>query len=160
MQLRESLLSLIDAMRRRVPIPEGTALPQAANFIGWSDLLLNQLCGGGKNKELRAYLKTMAKETWQLVNWLTHDRNASSSAASISMHACDTLFGHFGQLLVRDQTGDIQNCPVCSSRNIRSHYDIDIPPEGSYFNTCGSCQWTNHPLEKEPRIETEVREPT
>lgn len=74
MLLRESLISLIAALRRRTELPDEAERPQDSNFLGWSDVLMNQLCGGGSNKELRQHLKNTAKEAWQLVNWLTHKK--------------------------------------------------------------------------------------
>ena len=73
MHLRESLLSVVGALRRRVELPAEMERPQDANFVAWSALLMDQLCGGSGNKELRQHLKNIAKETWQLVNWLTHN---------------------------------------------------------------------------------------
>ncbi len=145
MLLRECLISLISAMRRRVEITEVTDRPQDANFIGWTDVLMNQLRKGSSNKELRQYLKTMSEKTWQLVNWLTHDRDANETASSIAIHACDTLIGHSVQILVREETDDRQSCPRCSSRGIRTHFDINIEPDGAYYTTCGKCNWTSHP---------------
>ena len=145
MLLREALISLITALRRRTTVPDGTDLPQDSNFLGWSDLLMNVLCGGGSNKELRQHLKNIAKETWQLTNWLTHHRNASKTATSIAMHSCQTTIGHFIQVLERSKTEQTEQCPVCTSRNIRSHFDIGIPPDGDYYLSCGACGWTNHP---------------
>jgi hypothetical protein len=68
MQLRECLISLAGALRRRVKLRPELERPQDANFVAWSGLLMNELCRGDSNKELRHYLKSMAKETWQLVN--------------------------------------------------------------------------------------------
>jgi hypothetical protein len=145
MHLREALVSLVTAMRRRTAIPEGTDLPQDANFVGWSDLLMNILCGGGSNKELRQHLKNVAKETWQLVNWLTHHRNATEKSASIALHSSQAVVGHFVQILERSNTDQIDRCPVCTSRNIRRHFNIAIPPDGAYFSSCGTCGWDDHP---------------
>lgn len=145
MQLREALVSLVGAIRRRVAVSNETELPQAANFIGWSDLLMNILCAGGSNRELRQHLKAVAKEAWQLTNWLTHHRNATDMAASIALHSCQTVVGHYIQVLQRNSTNQIERCPICSSRNIRTHFDIEIPPDGQYFSSCGSCDWDNHP---------------
>ena len=68
MLLRESLISLIAALRRRTELPADIERPQDANFIAWTEALMNQLCGGGSNKELRQQLKNTAKECWQLTN--------------------------------------------------------------------------------------------
>jgi len=145
MQLRECLISLIGAVRRRVTIPPEVERPQDANFVAWSALLMDQLYGGSSNKELRQHLKNTAKETWQLVNWLTHDRNANDTASTIAIHSCDTVVGHFVQILMRERTGNAHECPLCKSRNVRTHFDISIEPDGDYYMTCGVCDWGNHP---------------
>ncbi|SRR6266536_2472699 len=145
MLLRESLISLTAAVKRRIELPATVEKPQDANFIAWGALLLDTLCPGGSNKELRQHLKNTAKETWQLVNWLTHDRNANDTAATIAIHSTDTVVGHFVQLLVRDRTDNTHECPRCKSRDIRSHFDISIEPDGDYYMTCGACNWANHP---------------
>lgn len=145
MLLREGLISLIGALRRRTIVPDELERPQDANFVGWTEVLMNHLCGGGSNKELRQHLKNTAKETWQLANWLTHTRSADQTASSISIQSCATVTGHFISLLQRERAGGTQECPACRSRNIRSHFDIDIAPDGDYFLSCGVCDWTNHP---------------
>jgi hypothetical protein len=144
MQLRECLISLIGVMRRRIEISSDVERPQDANFVGWVQVLMNHLCMGEKNKELRQYMKALSEKTWQLVNWLTHDRNANKTAASIAIEGCNTIVGHYVQLLMRNRTDKTETCPRCSSRNIRTHFDIDIAPDGAYFDTCGACGWTNH----------------
>ena len=145
MQLRECLISLVGAMRRRVPIPKEKDAPQAANFTSWSEILLDEICGGSANQELRRYVKIAAKETWQLVNWLTHDRNADRVASSVAIRACTNIVGHFGELLQRWRTGETDVCPVCKSRQIRTHYDNEIAPDGDYYASCGVCEWDSHP---------------
>jgi hypothetical protein len=145
MHLRECLLSLIGALRRRVTITGTGERPQDANFIAWSALLMDELCPGSSNKELRQYLKATAKDTWQLVNWLTHDRRANKTASSVAIHGCDTVVGHFMQVLTREQTDRTEQCPLCNSRKVRTHFDISIGPDGDYYMTCAVCEWSSHP---------------
>jgi hypothetical protein len=145
MLLQESLISLVAALRRRTELPSDVERPQEANFVAWSAVLMDQLCGGGRNKELRQHLKNMAKEAWHLVNWLTHDRSANRTASSIAIHSCGTVVGHFIQVLLRERTDSADQCPVCKSRNVRTHFDISIQPDGDYYMSCGVCDWTNHP---------------
>lgn len=147
MQLRECLISLIGAVRRRVELKPGVERPQDANVVAWSRLLMDELCRGSSNKELRHHLKVTTKETWQLVNWLTHDRNANKTASSIAIHACDTVVGHLIQILERERTDRTDQCPLCKSRHIRTHFDISIEPDGDYYMTCGICNWSSHPSE-------------
>lgn len=145
MHLRECLLSLAATIRRKVQLSSETQRPQDANFISWIDLLCEQICPGSGNKQLRHFLKNMGRETWQLVNWLTHDRDANRSAASIAIDTCEALVMHFLKILVRDQTDHTDECPLCKSRNIRTHYDHRIEPDGAYYMTCGRCDWSTHP---------------
>ncbi len=145
MLLRECLISLAAALRRRTKIPENEKHPQDANFIDWSSLLMNHLCGGNSNKELRRHLKSTARSTWQLVNWLTHARNANRTASLITIRSCQTVVGHYFHILEREQIDSADQCPVCKSRNIRTHFDIAIPPDGDYYLSCGVCDWDSHP---------------
>ena len=145
MLLREGLISLTTAVQRRVSLPQDTEAPQVANFVGWAEVLLNVLCGGGSNERLRQYLKSQVKETWQLVNWLTHSRSADRVATEIGIGGCDSTLRTFIQLLERQRTGGTEECPSCRSRNIRTFFDIEIPPDGDYFLSCGACDWHNHP---------------
>ena len=144
MQLRECLISLVAALRRRIQTNPNIERPQDANFVAWGAVLMDELCGGNSNKELRRYLKNTAKEAWQLVNWLTHDRSANKTASAIAIHACDTVVGHFVQILEQERTDSIDQCPLCKSRNIRTHFDISIEPDGDYYMTCGACDWSSH----------------
>lgn len=150
MQLRECLLSLIGAVRRRVPLSPNVERPQDANFTAWVEVLMNALCSGNRNERLRSYLKNTAKETWQLVNWLTHNRNATEATSLIAIYACDTVVGHFVQILERDRMDKTGSCPVCKSRNIRTHFDIAIGPDGDYYTSCGICNWSSHPGADQP----------
>lgn len=145
MLLREGLISLTTALQRRVDLPTGVETPQVANFTAWTDALLNVLCAGGSNERLRQHLKSHAKETWQLVNWLTHSRSVDRVATEIAFDACGGTLSTFVRLLERQRRAGTDECPMCRSRNIRTFYDIDIPPEGEYFLSCGACEWTNHP---------------
>ena len=146
MQLRELLISLIGVVRRRLELGNETEHPQDANFVGCTDLLLNKLCPGAKSKQLRQYLKATAKETWQLVvNWLAHDRNTDRQASDIVINGCDTTTKHFIMALVRERTNDIEQCARCSFRQIRTHFDPLIEPDGDHYTTCGVCGWRSHP---------------
>jgi hypothetical protein len=145
MQLRECLISLVAALRRRVDFDSFAERPQDANFVAWSALLMDELCAGSSNKELRQYLKGTARDAWQLVNWLTHDRNANKTACSIAIHGCDAIVGHFVQILQLKEAKAVEVCPVCNSRKVRSHFDAALGADGEYYNTCAVCEWSGHP---------------
>jgi len=145
MLLRECLLSLVSTTRDRVTLNQSDHLPKGGDFVGWTDMLYGSLCPGSSNKALRQHLKNTADETWQLVNWLTHSRSATSSATLIALEASDTIIGHTVGLLERYRTAGVESCPTCQSRDVRSHFDPDIPPDGDYYLRCGHCDWSSHP---------------
>ena len=150
MQLRECLLSLTASLRRRTQMATSAEHPQDANFTAWYDMLLDELCPGNSNKELRHYLKETARNTWQLVNWLVHDRDANRTAATIAIHGVDATVGHTLSVFMRSKADISESCPRCRSRNVRSHFDPSIGRDGEYYQTCGVCRWTSHP-ESKPR---------
>lgn len=155
MQLRECMISLVAAVRRRAELPADIERPQDANVIAWSGLLFDQFCPGEKNKELRQYLKATSERAWQLVNWLTHHRNANKTAALIAKDAVDAIVVHFAHLLSRERHDRTDQCPHCASRKLRTFYDVAIEPDGAYFEPCSECEWSSHPgyeedMERDP----------
>jgi hypothetical protein len=145
MQLRECLISLVAAVRRRVEINDSDGRPKDADVVGWNRLLVGQLCAGEKNDELRGYLRAMMEKAWPLVNWLTHHRNANKTAALITLDAVDAIVKHYMRLLSRERADRTDQCPRCASRNLRTFFDIGIEPDGAYFEACGVCGWDSHP---------------
>ena len=144
MQLRECFISLVGAVRRRVELGDGER-PQDANVTAWTGLLWDQLCPGDPNKELRQYLKTTSEKAWQLVNWLTHHRNANKTAALIANEAVNTLVMAFNRVLSRDRHDRTEQCPRCASRDLRTYFDPALEPDGEYYEVCAGCTWTSHP---------------
>jgi hypothetical protein len=132
-------------MRRRKTIAASAEEPKNDDFIGWYGVFIDTLCQGNSNKELRQFLKHTAKDTWQLVSWLVHHRGANTTAASIAAHACSSLVGHSVQILERSEQDYTDSCPICKSRDVRTHFDPILGATGDYYFTCGSCRWSSHP---------------
>jgi len=145
MQLRECLISLVAAVRRRVEIKSVAERPEDADVVGWNKLLVGHLCPGKKNDELRGYLKATTEKAWPLVNWLTHHRNANKTAALIAVDAVDVIVKHYVRLMARERADRTDQCPRCASRNVRTFFDIAIEPDGAYFEACAVCDWDSHP---------------
>lgn len=145
MRLRECLITLVGAVRRRIELPVGGEFPKDADVLGWNEVLINHFCPGEPNKVLRQYLKMTATRTWQLVSWLTHDRDANKTAAIIAHEAVSVQIGNFIQLVIRDRVDLTEVCPQCSSRNVQSYFDAAIEPDGAYYERCRACDWNNHP---------------
>lgn len=145
MHLRECMISLMAAARRRSEFPDGTEHPKDANVTAWAELIYNHYCPGGSNKDLRAYLKATTERCWQLVNWLTHHRNATKTSALIAKRAVETIVVHMANLLTRERWDRTDQCPRCESRRLRTYFDPEIEPDGAYFEDCSECEWDSHP---------------
>lgn len=145
MQLRECLVALGRVMQRHVELPEGIEKPKGSDFKGWSTVIHDQLCPGPANQELRQYLKTHAEKTWSLVSSITHDTKANDTATVIALEAVENVIGDSIAIVMRARRDKAGNCPSCSSRKIRTHYDNLIGENGDYFETCGVCDWSSHP---------------
>ncbi|OBJ46846.1 hypothetical protein A5630_10925 [Mycolicibacterium mucogenicum] len=145
MQLRECMISLMAAARRRTELPDGTEEPQDANVKAWGELLFNHYCPGSSNDKMRGYLKATTDKAWELVNHLTHHRNANRTAALIAKRAVDTITVHMANILTRDLWDRTEQCPRCESRAVRTYFDPEIGTDGDHFQVCDQCDWSSHP---------------
>lgn len=145
MQLRECLVTLVGVVRRHLSEVDFEDRPKDAAVVEWNKLSAHHLLPGGRNSELRGYLKAVVEKAWPLVNWLTHHRHAGQSSALVAADAVEAIIKHYVQLLGRNRIDRVQQCPNCVSRDMRTWYDRAIEPDGAYFEQCAQCGWDNHP---------------
>jgi hypothetical protein len=145
MQLRECMISLMASVRRRTDLPAEPAELKDHDVKAWSAVLYNHYCPGSSNERMRSYLKATTEKTWEMVNHLTHHRNANRTAALIAKRAVDTLVVHMANIMTRDLWDHSRECPRCGSRAVRKFYDPEIASGGDYFEDCGRCEWNSHP---------------
>jgi hypothetical protein len=91
MKCRECLLLLSVKLAKPKMVPVGQDVPQRGNFIGWCELIANDIAAGSSNDRLRSYLKAIAPCTWQLANWLTHSQSANNVDAAITCDATENV---------------------------------------------------------------------
>jgi len=128
-RLRECLVSFVGETRNDDLVPEGTVPPEASDFKGWNDLLANRLAAGESAARLRSYLKKLAVETWEYVNWLTHAKNAIRMDAEIGLKAVEHLLGTFSAARLR-LARTPQRCESCGSC-------------GVVAGVCRHCEWAD-----------------
>jgi len=111
-RLRECLVSFVGESRIDDLVPEGEQAPKAGDFKGWTALLANHLASGSSASALRSYLKHIAIETWEYVNWLTHAKNAVRMDAEIGLKMVEHLLGTFtaARLRLGQITGRCSSC--------------------------------------------------
>ena len=136
-RLRECLVSFVGETRDDRLVPDGQTPPRAADFKGWTELLANGLAGGDSAARLRSYLKKLAAETWEYVNWLTHARNAMRMDAEIGLKQVEFLLGMFTAASLRSSQSPAR-CEACDS------YEL-------VAGLCRHCGW-NDPTHEPPEI--------
>lgn len=128
-RLRECLVSFIGETRMEALVPAGGAAPKGSDFKAWSELLANHLAPGESSARLRSYLKKIALENWEYVNWLTHAKGAVRIDAEIALKAVEHLLGVFTAARLRHLSIP-RRCDVCGS------YDVRGP-------SCVHCGWVD-----------------
>jgi hypothetical protein len=113
-RLRECLVSFLGETTGDELVPEGTQRPKRADFRAWTELLANTLAAGESAAKLRSYLKKLAAETWEYVNWLTHAKNAGRMDAEIGLKAVEHLLGMFTAARLRLGWASLR-CEECGS---------------------------------------------
>lgn len=137
MRLRECLVSFLDETTNDELVPAGRERPKNADFRGWSELLAEALAAGESNTKLRSYLKKLASETWEYVNWLTHAKNAVRMDAEIGLKAVEHLLGIFTAARLR-MGRTSQRCQECGSYEVAA-------------GVCRHCGWAD-PLYEVPEM--------
>jgi len=143
MRCRECLLALATGLAKDSMVPSGEVAPKVGDFLHWSEHIANALASGGRNKDIRGYLKGIARETWQLAAWLTHASDARSSDAELSLDATESVLVAFGTAALRFEKAVPARCPRCRSYQISQRYVGDISATQEYASLCESCGWNN-----------------
>jgi hypothetical protein len=147
MRCRETLVALVKSLQKSIDISEGHARPQAANVADWFELIALNYAPGTRNERVRGYLRSTAKETWQLLNWLTHTSSAGLQDAQIALDATSHLLTMTTRVVVRKEAEPPVTCPTCGSYRIAAVFDPDIPRDPSYVSLCQSCGWNDLELD-------------
>jgi hypothetical protein len=144
MRCRETLVAFVKSVSHPSMVPEGEVAPQAANFVEWSKLIANTIAPGSRNEHIRGYLKAIAKETWQLVGWLTHAVNAGRHDGIIVLEATHSVIEAFGAALIRQERKTPERCAKCGSLRLIVLYKPELDADGA---ACLSCGWELRPDE-------------
>ena len=134
---RETLLTFIRSVSNPAMVPDGTEIPQAANFVKWSEIIAGHLASGHRNERIRGYLKALAKETWEVVNWLIHAANASKIDGTLTIDATHSLLEAFGTALIRFERKTPERCRRCGSLNLQLVYMPELDNDTAICQTCG-----------------------
>jgi len=115
MRCRESLIAFVqEAAAVVTQLPDGGP-PKAGDFKGWTELIGDAIAAGASAERRRGYLKSTAKSTWELVNWLTHASSAAPFDAYFAHNATGHMLSAWSLSILRYELGAPDRCPRCHS---------------------------------------------
>jgi hypothetical protein len=129
-RLRECMVTFAGEIADADLVSGGEQPPKGADVVGWSNLVADRLAAGSSSEQLRSYLKQLARETWDLVNKLTHAKNAISYDAEIAAAAVSHFLSTVTAATMRWSAGNPRRCGGCSSYHLGA-------------GTCLRCGWTD-----------------
>jgi hypothetical protein len=136
-RLRECLVSYATEIADPDLVPQGAEPPTGADVVAWSHLLADRVAHGSSSEQLRSYVKKLARETWDLVNKLTHAKNAGSFDAEIGASAVSHFLSTVTATRLRWTAGDPKRCETCGSYHLGA-------------GTCLRCGWVDADYEPPP----------
>ena len=152
MRCREALLAIILSARQNATIaslPAGAEL-KAGDFLGWSEVIADHVASGASAKEIRGYLKSVARAAWQLVAWLTHARNAFRHDAQLALAATEAALSAYAGAIVRFEEAPVVRCPNCTSYRVSRQFVPDRRA-GKYITVCEVCGWSERATTAKPK---------
>lgn len=153
MRCREGLIAFVKEASSAVILPHDVIRPHGADYVRWSELIADVVAAGRSAERRRGYLKSVARSTWELVNWLTHAGNATRSDAEIALNATEQALFVFSMSYIRFERGEPERCPECGSYRIADVHQRRKRKQSVRIVTCGRCgveYASERPLGKEP----------
>ncbi|OIQ42810.1 MAG: hypothetical protein BM560_01105 [Roseobacter sp. MedPE-SWde] len=138
---RENLLAFIHAVQGAFEWPDNNL--QKSNFVGWADLICDELLPSPANRERRRVFKLALKEAWTYVNWLTHSQSGTWIDAEVATTSVSYALGMAINLVMRKLRSVPDQCPQCESGNLSPIEGFDSSNSGVIFERpiCDDCGW-------------------
>lgn len=140
MRCRETLLAFVRSVAKDEMVPQGDEISKRGDFLHWSEYIAAAIVP--TSPRLRGYLRKEAANTWDLVNWLTHEANAARFDAVIAVDSTAHVLNVFGMALVRYERGQPERWPECSSYRLAGDYRSELD---AYITLCEACEWESEP---------------
>ncbi len=141
MRCREALLTFVREVKEAVTRPDGDEAPKEGDFVHWAEAIADTVASGKSLSRLRSYLKGTARDTWQLVGWLTHHRSATYLDGVVAVAATSHILDVYSMALVRHERGVPDRCPECGSYRLVSDYRPELSGDSPYVTLCAVCKW-------------------
>lgn len=139
MLCREALTTFIREIAEAGMLEKIPGSPKMSDFKAWAEHVIGSIAAGGSAEFVRGYLKSMANKGWELVNWLTHAKNATRHDAQLALSATEYIVDQLVMLTLRSLANAPEKCEKCGSFKITVTWRPDIGDEGEYVTQCDVC---------------------
>lgn len=145
LRCRECLLTLVHELASDAMVPEGAEPPKLSDFIHWSEHIANWYMRGSSLARPRSYLKALAREAWEVVNWVTHARSAHKVLAEFAVRVTGQTVSGYAFAHVQPHDAEPERCPNCSSYRLFKDFRPDDNPRLPFWTLCEVCGWERGP---------------
>jgi len=138
MLCRECLIAMVRALALPEMVPENTEPPQADNAVDWCDLIAERVAHGSSASRVRGYLKAISTSGWRMVNWLTHEKDATRADGVFAHQLTEHILVMFGTAMLRYRQRIPDRCEGCGSYQFELWSDqpgVPLKPR------CCNCGW-------------------
>jgi len=139
MLCREALTTFIHEIAEAGMLEKIEVPPKLSDFKGWAEHVIGLMAAGASAEFVRGYLKAMANKSWELVNWLTHAKNATRHDAQLALSATEIAVDQLMMLALRTLANAPEQCGKCGSFKITVTWRPDVGEEGEYVAECDVC---------------------
>ncbi len=140
---REVLLTLVDELATHELIKDSAPEIKRGDVKAQLGATYDLLANGNAMRKIRAHLKSSADSTWELVGWLTHNKNAVVDDAKYVMDATEQLMLNTLSIVVRHEKPAPERCPKCKSYRVVSDFRSELMDkvDHPYVELCEACGW-------------------
>lgn len=139
LQCREALTTFIREIVDAGLLSDMADPPKTGDFVAWSEQVIGTRAAGQSAEYVRGYLKAVCQKGWQLVNWVTHAKNATRDDAALALSATEHMVGELTGLVLKALTNAQEKCGRCGSYRITVTWRPDEGESGEYVAACDVC---------------------
>ena len=122
LQCREALTTFVREIVDAGLLSDLAEPPKMADFVAWSEQVIGEGLRASPQTTFGGYLKAVCQKGWQLVNWVTHAKNATRDDAALALSATEHIIHELAGLVLKSNNKSSRE--VRSLRIIPNHRDV------------------------------------
>lgn len=140
---RETLITFCCEIAARKIVAQIETEAKKGDVKAQLEAVYTALASGNPMRKIRAHLKSSVSDTWELVGWLTHHKNAVKQDAEYVIEATQQLILNTMMIINRAEKPAPKRCPRCKSYRLIEDFRTELmnTSEHPYIELCETCGW-------------------